>query len=321
MTLLIRDADVRGLVRFPDAVEVVREGIAGGGAEDGVAERSTAKFGDGWLRVMSGTLPALDVLGFKAFALVPGVGVRYLCALYRLGSGEPLALLDANHLTVVRTSAAAAAAAAHQWGEAPLQVGVIGSGLQAQDGLRALASVCAIESVRVFSPTAASRERYADQLRAELGFELTAAPSAAAALAGARMALCATQTRGAVALAAADLPASVRYVSSVSSTLPGQRELDGQVIAEAGTVIVDTPDALEESGDLLAAREAGFDPDSAVALGDFLCRPPGSDGRRVVYKSIGSVEQDLAIAYAAYLAASRSGGVEEITPIEALKSI
>lgn len=320
MTLVLRDDDVRRLVRFPQAVEVVRDGIAGDG--DSVVERSTVRYGEGWLRVMSGVLPALDVLGVKAFALTPGVGVRYLCALYRLSSGEPLALIDANQLTVMRTSAAAAAAARKYWDDRRIAVGVIGAGLQARDGLRALASVCEISRARVFSPTPASREGYAAELGEELGIALAPAPSPAEALAEAEMALCATQTPGVVALPAAEVPDRVEYVSSVSSTLPQQRELDGRLIAAAATVVLDTRDALQESGDLLAANDAGLEESRTVLLADYLRRPGAAAGRgRVVYKSIGSAEQDLAIAYAAYLAARESGGTESVAEIEALKPV
>jgi len=324
MTRVLRDADVQRVVGFPEAVAVARDGVVGafgpatarGGS---VAERSTARHGDGWLRVMSGLLPGLDVLGFKAFSLVPGVGVRYLIALYRLSTGEALALVDANRLTVVRTSATAAAAARHYWGEQPIAIGIVGSGLQAQDGLRALASVCAVRHVKVFSPTPSSRERYAAELSSELGVDVTAAASPADAVAGADMALCATQTRGTVALSADDA-GDVQYVSSVSSTLPSQRELDERLISSAATVILDTPDALEESGDLIAARKLGLDPTRVLALASFL---DGSEPVHfpAVYKSIGSVEQDLSLAYAAWQAAEAADVGQVIDPIELRKDV
>jgi alanine dehydrogenase len=324
MTRILRDADVRQLVGFPEAVTVARDGVigafrpatAGGGS---VAERSTARYGDGWLRVISGMLPSLDVLGFKAFSLVPGVGVRYLIALYRLSTGEALALVDANHLTVMRTSATAAAAARHYWGAQPIVVGVVGSGLQAQDGLRALASVCTIHQAQVFSPTRSSRERYARAFSAELGFDVVAAGTPADAVRGAEMALCATQTRGTVALSADDVT-DLRYISSVSSTLPSQRELDERIIAGAATVIVDTRDALKESGDLIAAHAAGLGAAHVVALASFLETVEPVDSP-AVYKSIGSMEQDLSLAYAAWQAAEKAGAGQVIEPIELLKDV
>jgi ornithine cyclodeaminase len=265
---------------------------------------------------MSGTLPAQDVFGFKAFHLIPGAGVRYLVALYRLSDGEPLALIDANHITVARTSAAAAAAASRYFGSEPVALGVIGTGTLARDGLRALASVCSISRARVFSRSAENRESYAEQLGGELGLDIAAAPSPGAATAEADMVLCATQTDGTVALHADDA-GPARYISSVSSTLPAQRELDGRVIATAGTVVVDTPDALRESGDLIAAREAGLDDERVVLLASYVSQGAAGRDGRVVYKSIGSVEQDLSLAAAVWREAQRRGAGEPVEAIEA----
>ncbi|MDQ6816889.1 MAG: ornithine cyclodeaminase, partial [Actinomycetota bacterium] len=197
-------------------------------AQGGVAERSIARFDGGWLRIVSGAVPSLDLLGMKSFHLVPGAGVRYLLALYRLSDGEPVALLDANYITVARTSAAAAAAAAKFFGEERIVVAIVGTGTLARDGLRALASVCSISSARVYSRNPANRARYCAELGEELPIDLVSAQSAATAVGDADMVLCATQTSGALALTYGDA-GSARYISSVSSTLPGQRELDEHV--------------------------------------------------------------------------------------------
>ncbi len=319
MTRVLRDADVRALVSFPEAVRAVERGIvAAAGDVPAAAARSTVRFEGGWLRVLSGTLPAEDLLGFKAFHLVGGQGVRYLLALYRLSDGAPLALLDAAAVTASRTSAAAAAAAARFWGDERFRLGVIGSGRLARDGLRALASVCRIESAAVYSRDESNRAAFAAELGPELGLRIEPAATAADAAAGAGMLLCATQTGGAVALHAEDAGAP-RYVSSISSTLPTQRELDGRLLARAGLVVVDTPDALEESGDLLAAAEAGLDPGRVVLLADWLAGRVAAAGEPVVYKSIGSVEQDLALAAAVWREAERRGAGEELAAVEAAR--
>jgi ornithine cyclodeaminase/alanine dehydrogenase-like protein (mu-crystallin family) len=317
VTRLIRDSDARRLITFPEAVDVVAGGVrAAAGAP---AERSTAQLESGWMRIMSGALPAEDVLGFKAFHLIPGAGVRYLISLYRLSDGEPLALIDGNYVTVARTSAAAAAAARKVFGEREIDVGIIGTGTLARDGLRALASVCRLRRARAFSRNPANRGSYASELSAELDLELTPVETPAEAAGGASMMLCATQTHGRVALTAADAGA-VRYVSSVSSTLPIQRELDEHVIAAADLVVIDTDDALHEAGDLLAAAAIGLDRARVVRLADFLGDQKLSADQTVVYKSIGSVEQDLALATDLWRRAERGGRGEVIAAIQDRRS-
>src|SRR5207253_3197222 len=124
----------------------------------------------------------------------------------------------------VRTSAAAAAAARRHWGPEPIRLGVIGSGLQARDGLRSLAAVCSVTAVRVYSPRSQRRESFAAELSSELGLRIDPTASPREAAEGADMVMCATQTDGTVALHAEDID-DPSFMSSVSSTLPVQREL------------------------------------------------------------------------------------------------
>ncbi|HET6509024.1 MAG TPA: hypothetical protein VFG42_19680 [Baekduia sp.] len=320
MTRILRDEDVRRAALFPETVHRLADDLrADRDAPEGAKARSIVRVEGGWLRIMSGVLPNHDLLGFKAFHMI-GDTIRYLTTLYRLSTGEPLAAVDAAHLTVARTSAAAAAAAHHFWDDDPISVAVIGTGLQATDGIRALASVCRITSVTVFSPREESRRAFVETLDDELPFPIRAAASARDACAGVDMVLCGTLTRGRVALDRDDVDPQTKYISSISSTLPVQREIDGRIIADADVLIVDTEDALEESGDLLDAREHGLDHERVVLLSEYLSEPV-DERPRTVYKSIGSVEQDLSIAYAALVASDGDSIGADIAEIESARVV
>jgi ornithine cyclodeaminase/alanine dehydrogenase-like protein (mu-crystallin family) len=273
----------------------------------------------GWLRLMGGALPESDLLGFKSFHLVDG-GVRYLCGVYRLSTGEPLGLLDARELTLTRTGAAAAAAARRYFGGAPVAVGVFGAGTYARSGLRILAAACNVRSVRVFSPRRESRTSFAAELGAELGTAVEPVSEPAEVGAGADMLLCCTDTGGAVAVEREFL-GSARYVSSVGSTLPAQRELSAAAVGAAGLVVVDSAQALEESGDLIAATQRNHLPARVSLLSAFLESGPGPDAaaQLTVYKSVGSFEQDLALAGFVLRECARRGLGEEVAAVESLR--
>jgi ornithine cyclodeaminase/alanine dehydrogenase-like protein (mu-crystallin family) len=321
---LIRDADVRAVADVPSAVDAVQAAVIEAGRTEAPRSRARIAFpAGGWLRVMTGALPDTDVVGYKAFHLIAGGDIRYLIALYRLSTGEALALIDASHITALRTSATAAAAARAFWRDRPVRVGVVGSGALAQSGLRVLAAACEVTGARVFSPRETSRTACAEALGAELGIDVEPVAEPAAAAAGADMLLCATQTRGKVAVRAADLDASVRYVSSISSTLPSQRELDADVFAAVDEVVVDTPDVLDESGDALAALDAGtLRAQDARELWEFLDRTHGDSPRAcTLYKSIGSVEQDLGLAALVHRRCEERGLGEAVEEIELARFI
>jgi ornithine cyclodeaminase/alanine dehydrogenase-like protein (mu-crystallin family) len=317
--LIIRDADVRAVIDARAAIAPVSAGVVEAGRSGAAPARARADLpAEGWLRMMAGVLPESDVFGFKAFHLVPGGAIRYLCALYRLSTGAPLALIDADRLTALRTSATAAAAAHAFWGAAPIRVGVVGSGLLARGGLRALAATCDVTAVRAFSPRERSRRAFAETLGEELGVSVEPVTSVGAAAAEADMLLCATHTRGDVAVRATEL-GDVRYVSSISSTLPAQREVDADVFGAVERMVIDTSDVMSDSGDVLAARAAGtLERLEVVELWRQLAAPEGRGrgGPRTLYKSIGSVEQDLALAAHVHARCVEEGLGQAIDPVE-----
>jgi ornithine cyclodeaminase/alanine dehydrogenase-like protein (mu-crystallin family) len=153
--------------------------------------------------------------------------------------------------------------------------------------------------VRVFSPTPASRERFAEGFRPAL--DITAVASPEAAVQGADVVLCAARSRDeSPVLRGAWLPAGATVVS-LGSTLPEQREVDEDTLARAACIVADMPEEVaHDTGDALAATKAGVDlaaklvPLSDLVAGRLTPRRDAAD--IVVYKSVGSALQDIAVA-------------------------
>jgi alanine dehydrogenase len=272
------------------AARVVREP----GSE---VKRMNFRLPGGWMRVLGAALPSIGVFGYKEFHYSPGGTLRYAIHLFSTEDGRPLGIVDAALITTLRTAAAATAAAtAFYDGRAEaLTVGVIGSGAEAQAGLRALASALPVAEARVSSRNEANRQAFADRMTAELGIPVTAVAEAGAAAAGADAVYLATNSGGRV-VAGLDVLAGVPLVLSIGSTMPDQRELHADVLVGADVLVIDTPDLLEESGDALEAISAGLDPSRAQLLGHYLAGAATSTGS-TVYKSIGSPEQDIVLAW------------------------
>ncbi|MET3289733.1 UNVERIFIED_CONTAM: alanine dehydrogenase [Brevibacillus sp. OAP136] len=79
-------------------------------------------------------------------------------------TGEPMCLLDANHLTSLRTGAAGAVAAKYLARSVSKTVTLIGAGLQARSQLSALLQMFPIEEVVVFSQTEVSSRKLAEEI-------------------------------------------------------------------------------------------------------------------------------------------------------------
>lgn len=270
-----------------------------------------------WTRMLVGILPELDLIGYKQFHRV-GQDVRYRVSLFRHSDGEPLGIVDGRRITSLRTSSTAALSFAHVFGDDPVALAIVGSGEEAREGVRAVNGATKLASAVVFSPTPANRDALAAEIRDEHGVEATTAASVEEALAGANAAYVATASR--TSFVGGSGTADLRLLAAVGATRPDHHELLPEVLTAASQVVVDCDDALEEPGDVIDAIAAGFDAKSAFLLGDWLEQdPPAAGDGSVVFKSIGSVEQDLVLARHLLLAAQAEGSGDEIEDVASLR--
>lgn len=322
--ILLDEKDVDAVVTVPlglAAAEASARAVA-----DGALSTGRVEIGDdlAWSRILAGLLPGLDLLGYKEFHRV-GQHVRYHVNLFRRSTGEAVAVVDGRRITSLRTACTAACAARRFFGARPVRLGVIGSGEEAREGLRALAGALELSAVAVWSPTPANRETYARDMTVELGLDVRPSGTPGEVLAGRDMAYVATSATAQPFLTAPDV-VHLRFLAAIGSTRPYQRELRGDVLARAARVIVDCPDALHEPGDVIeAVRDHGWDTAGALLLGEYLAgavteatEATGPDGP-TVFKSIGSVEQDLVLAHHIVEEARRTGRGRTVDPVGSLR--
>jgi ornithine cyclodeaminase/alanine dehydrogenase-like protein (mu-crystallin family) len=250
-----------------------------------------------WLRVLAGMVTELDLLGYKEFHRT-GNDVYYHVHLFQESTGRALGIVDGRRITSLRTSATAAAAVAHWAAGRPIRLGLVGSGEEAREGARAISGSCSVRSAAVFSPTPANRASFATRMSAELALDVVARDTLAAVAESCDVLYVATSSFHTPFLSASQL-GEAKLIAAIGATQPVHRELEADVFLRAADVVLDTPDAAWESGDGKAATEAGWDASGAILLGQYLQheRPAAADGtRHTLFKSIGSVEQDLVLA-------------------------
>ncbi|NML47107.1 ornithine cyclodeaminase family protein [Ramlibacter sp. G-1-2-2] len=310
-TLFLTDADVAALADWRAAIDALRTAYSAPIAPAMVPPRSMAR-GDGlWLRGMTAVSPSGKHMGCKLIAAsIKGKRASYLVSLFDLATMGLAALIDGNRITGIRTAATAAVAVDAAAPRRALKVAVIGSGFEAHGLLTALAAVRTIASVKVFSPTLASREKFAASF-AEQGMQVEAAASAQQALAGSDVVLCAARSRDESPVLLGEWLEPGMTVASIGSTLPEQREVDTGVIARAALVVTDMPEEVaHDTGDMLAATRAGVD--FSKKLVDLPALVSGQARRDpeaiVVYKSVGSALQDV-ITAEMLLARARAQGL------------
>jgi ornithine cyclodeaminase/alanine dehydrogenase len=203
--------------------------------------------------------------------------------------------------------------------ERDLRVAVLGSGREAAAHVNAIATVRKIASLRVYSPTPANRERFAHQFASELSVDCRAVDSARTALAEADLIIAAARSHDETPILDGAWLRPGMMVVSIGSTVPEQREVNAEVVRRADLIVADVPQEVsDETGDMLAAREAGvaFEhklvPLSEVVRGQCAIRQHADN--IVMFKSVGSGLQDIAVSEMCY-AKARAANAGTVLPI------
>ena len=325
--LALSDEDVERACTVAGAVEVLRAVYEEAARAEAVPPERLSVFHGATdsLRILGAVVPVANAIGFKAFHRV-GDEVRYLVHLIELATGEPLALLDANRLTVLRTAATAGVAAAAVMPDAR-RLGVIGSGAEAQTQAEAIASIAPIEEIRVHSPRHESRERFRSVVSSRTGARVVCCDEPREVVEPSEVVVVATNTKGrGIAFEGEwleDRRGERTHVSSIGSTLPNQMEVDPETWRIADHVIVDSLDVLEESGDAIRAAKAGTLDRSRVTELSRVCA--GDHGRTwggiTFYKSIGSAIQDVGMARHVYDQAVAQGIGQRLPPFQGVRHL
>ena len=129
----------------------------------------------------------------EKYCIAPGT-YSGIILLYAISNGEPLALLQDGYLQHVRVGAAAAIGADLMARDDADTLGLLGSGGMARTFAEGLAAVRPLKEIRVYSPTAANRERFAAGLRDDLGLDAQAVGSPCEAVEGSALVATATNS-------------------------------------------------------------------------------------------------------------------------------
>jgi alanine dehydrogenase len=330
MGVLIDHERVPQLISMDDAIEILADAYRQLGTGRAIeADRTNLMLPHGWIRVMPAALLDDGLSGYKEFHRFHG-HARFAIHLFDAERGDQVALLDGRYLTALRTGACGGLAVKLLAPPDATVLGVIGSGAEARQQVRGILAVRDITTMYVYSRTPANREAFCREFaEATPGLRAIPVDEPVAAIEPAEILAVATRTGDAgPALMGRWLPRDRRlHINSVCSTLPSQRELAADAWGAAACVVLDSESLLQESGDAIAAREAGvLDGQQIITLAQLVAgseRPaPGAEQGITLYKSTGSPIQDLAVAVAVYRNALASGEpLPELPDFQSVRSV
>ena len=244
-------------------------------------------------------------LGVKLVTVMPGNsarGVGTVQAIYVLlerATGEPLALLDGEALTLRRTAAASALAARYLARAHAQNLLVVGAGrLAPYLACAHYALRPALRRVAIWARDPAKAQSAAQWLR-DLGLPAHAADELEPAVREAHIVSCATTATAPVVHGAWIEPGT--HLDLVGGFTPAMREVDDAAAARSRIVVDTYAGALAEAGDLLAPLASGaIVRENVVAeLAELVRgdkRGRTGDEEITLFKSVGTALEDLAAA-------------------------
>jgi ornithine cyclodeaminase len=219
---------------------------------------------------------------------------------FDVATGERLLVLDGPTVTARRTAAVSLVAARRLAANTAGPLLIVGAGAQGLAHLEAFHAGLPLRAVRIASRSAASARALAAHA-ASLGLDAQVVDDPDAALRDCPLVVTCTPASGVVLRVR---PRDDAFIAAVGAFTPSMVELAPEVChrcAEAGSIVLDTPDARHEAGDLL---QAGLDPARHATLREVVAGAIGPAPGPVLFKSCGWAGWDLAAARAALPAAA-----------------
>lgn len=313
----------RSVFEWKSAIRALQAAYAQPIPPQSTPARSVAAVGKTWLRTLSAVPVSGRYFGAKVMGAAMGSaqsGVEYVIVLFDRETSRIAGFVDGALVTGFRTAATSAAALDRLAPQGPARLAVLGSGLEASMHVRAIASVRELTEVVVFSPTPAKRAAFAEAVTRDLGIPARGAASGQEAVKGAGLVLCAARSHGELPILFGDWLEPGASVVSIGSTVPSQREIDASVVARSDIIVCDMlEEVLEETGDMLAAREAGIVfHDKAFSMVDLMSGKLEAQlgkAKARMFKSVGGGLQDIVVAELILIRALEQGQVTQL-PVE-----
>lgn len=314
--------DLRKTLSMAEAIAAVKDAflqLSGGQAIVPLRTPMALGDGDGGALFMPVYLPESGQIGLKAvsvFSENPRKGLPVIQALFLImdgRDGRPLAVMDGELLTALRTGAASGLATDLLARSEARTVAVIGAGVQGRTQLEAVCAVRPIERAYAIDIDRDRAEAFAREMSDRLAIPV-AAEETERALPHCDV-LCTATAATRPVFSDRHLAPGV-HINAVGSYRPEMCEIPEATVARALVVVDSRAACLAEAGDLIQPIEAGRVDASHIRAEIGEVAAGSGEGRSseeqiTLFKSVGNAVQDLAAASRALRRAEQLGlGVE-----------
>lgn len=299
---------VRNLLPMAEAIEIVEKtmiDVSNGKAV--LPLRNVIPVGGGnMLGIMPGVLTDSGLYGVKLLSLFPDNPSRGLSShigvviLFDPKTGIPTAIINADMLTAIRTSAASAAATRALARKDASHMTVIGTGEQAEFHIRAISEVRDLSNVTLVGREPSRAETFGRRMaEAFPRIEFATAANVEQAVSGADI-VCTVTSSAEIVLSGEWIDPGT-HVNAVGASIPSMQEIDSALVARSTTFVDYMPSALAQARDIIDGLERGVFSKGHLKgeIGALYAKEtPGrtTEDEITLYRSLGIAAQDLACA-------------------------
>jgi ornithine cyclodeaminase/alanine dehydrogenase len=301
--LFLSEDEFRRLLTLDDVIAAVRSAFTRDfSAALRMPVRTTLPLHGALLLIMPCYDSALNAAGVKLVSVSEKAGVNAVYELLDPATGSPLARMEANYLTDMRTAATSAVATDLLARQDVSTLGVFGSGREAAAHFAAMSRVRRFTRFLVCGSGRSDVRPFCERIKAEQGVSLETVSAEACAREADVICTC-TSAREPLFNGAWLRPGT--HLNLIGAFQPQDREVDDETMKRA-RIVVDTYDgALVEAGDLLIPLNNGSIRRSHVVAELHEIASGKKAGRTshddiTVFKSVGCALEDLVTALAAY---------------------
>jgi ornithine cyclodeaminase/alanine dehydrogenase-like protein (mu-crystallin family) len=242
-----------------------------------------------------------QLIGLKMVSVFknnPGLNLPLIHAIVLLmdgKTGEPLALMDGEYITALRTGAGSGLASDLLSRGDSTTLGIIGAGVQGRTQTLAVCSVREISRIKIWDKNEASATNLADYIKKELKIDVATNPSEEAI---SECDIICTATSSPIPVLSDKLLKEGVHINAIGAYQPDKREIPSETIERCKLIVDQRQACLKEAGDIiLPIQEKRIDESHIYAeLGEIVANDlPGreNDSEITVFKSVGNAAQDL----------------------------
>lgn len=315
MVLYLSENEVTEHLSMSDAIKVVQDTFEQQGQRNIINNpRQRVRTGKSMLHYLSGGLPHLGVMGYKAYTS-SNEGLTFRVFLHDIESGKLLSIMDGNYMGMIRTGAVSGLATKFMSREESSVLGVFGTGFQAEGQILAVCEVRDINTIKVFGRDESRKNNFCKIMSEKISAQVLPAVDPDEVLKDTDIVIAATTSSKPVFTG--KLIEDGTHINAIGGNFLFKQEIDEKTVTRSNRIAVESVEQCKiEAGEFLAPIEKGrLSWENLIELGDIVSGRENGRSKKndiTLFKSVGIAIEDICIAKFLYDKALRTNTGREI---------